>query len=65
MKNFTVLDWIAFGVLVVGGVNWGLIGFFNFDLVSTIFGVMSAASRVIFGLVGLSALYAISWSFRD
>ncbi len=65
MKNFTVVDWIAFSVLVIGGVNWGLIGFFNFDLVSTIFGVMSVASRVIFGLVGLSALYAISWSFRD
>lgn len=65
MKNFTVLDWAAFSILIIGGINWGLIGLFNFDLVSTIFGVMSAASRVIFGLVGLSALYAISFPLRD
>ncbi len=65
MNKFTVVDWAAFVILVIGGVNWGLIGFFNFDLVSTLFGVMSTASRIIYGLVGVSALYSISFPFRD
>lgn len=65
MNKFTVVDWAAFVILVIGGVNWGLIGFFNFDLVSTLFGAMSTASRIIYGLVGVSALYSISFPFRD
>lgn len=65
MKNFTVLDWAAFAILIIGGVNWGLIGFFSFDLVSTIFGVMSTASRVIYGLVGISAIYSVFFALRD
>ena len=59
MKNLNALDWIAFVLLVIGGLNWGLVGFFNFDLVSTLFGVMSTVSRVVYGLVGLSAIYVI------
>jgi uncharacterized membrane protein YuzA (DUF378 family) len=59
MKNLNALDWIAFVLLVIGGLNWGLVGFFNFDLVSTLFGVMSVVSRVVYGLVGLSAIYVI------
>jgi uncharacterized membrane protein YuzA (DUF378 family) len=50
------LHCVTFLLLVVGGVNWGLVGFFEFDLVATIFGDMSAVSRVVYGLVGLSAL---------
>lgn len=59
MKNLTVLDWIAFVLVIIGGLNWGLVGFFNFDLVATIFGAMTLASKIVYGLVGLSALYLI------
>jgi len=54
MKSIDVLAAI---LLVVGGLNWGLVGFFNFDLVAAIFGDMSAISRVVYILVGLSGLY--------
>ena len=53
------LDVIVAVLLVIGGLNWGLIGFFNFDLIATIFGGMSALTRLIYCVVGLSALYQI------
>ncbi len=53
------LNWIIFVLVVIGGLNWGLIGFFNFDLVASIFGDMTMASRVVYSLVGLSALAMI------
>ena len=59
MKNFDVIFAV---LLVVGGLNWGLVGFLGFDLVASIFGPMSALSRVVYGLVGLAAIYqALSW----
>ena len=58
MNRLNWLDWTAFVLLVVGGLNWGLVGVFGFDLVGAVFGV-GTASRVVFGLVGLAALYAI------
>ena len=53
------ISWTAFTFVIVGGLNWGLIGFFNFDLVASLFGAMSDVSRVVYGLVGLSALYML------
>ena len=47
-------------LLIVGGLNWGLVGAFNFDLVTAIFGEGSALSRAVYGLVGLSALWQIA-----
>jgi len=58
------IDWIALILLMVGGLNWGLVGFFNFDLVAWIFGAMSTASRVVYSLVGLSALWEIIYLLR-
>lgn len=58
MKNLNAFDWIAFIVLIIGGVNWGMISLFNIDLVSSLFGVMTTFTRVVYGLVGLSALYS-------
>jgi hypothetical protein len=56
------LDVIVAVLLVVGGLNWGLVGFFSFDLVGAIFGPMSALSRIVYGLVGLAAVYqGLSW----
>jgi uncharacterized membrane protein YuzA (DUF378 family) len=57
MKKLNAVDWVALVLLVVGGLNWGLVGFFNFDLVATIFGEMTVLSRIVYGIVGLSAIY--------
>lgn len=64
MKNLSAFDFIALALLIIGGLNWGLIGLFNYDLVASIFGTMSILSRIVYGLVGLSAIYiaAISMS---
>ncbi len=50
-------DWLMIGLVVVGAINWGLVGFFSFDLVAFLFGEMSVLSRVIYALVGLSGVY--------
>ncbi len=56
------IDVIVAVLLVVGGLNWGLVGLFRFDLVATIFGEMSIISRVVYSLVGLAAAYqALGW----
>ena len=56
------LDITTLTLLIVGGLNWGLVGAANFDLVATLFGQMSPLSRVVYLLVGLSALYqAVQW----
>ncbi|WP_269913979.1 DUF378 domain-containing protein [Acinetobacter sp. HY1485] len=57
--RMSTVDWIAYVLTIVGGLNWGLVGAFNFNLVSAIFGDMSALSRIIYVLVGLSAIYLI------
>ena len=57
--KINILDWVAIVLVIVGGLNWGLVGAFNFDLVATIFGVMSALSRIVYVLVGLAAIYLI------
>lgn len=59
MMKMTPLDWIAFLLLIIGGLNWGLVGFFEYDLVASIFGDLSAVSKVVYALVGLSALYLL------
>ena len=49
-------------LLVIGGLNWGLVAFFGFDLVAYLFGNMTFASRIVYGLVGICAVYqAIMW----
>jgi uncharacterized membrane protein YuzA (DUF378 family) len=57
------LDVVAGGLLLVGGLNWGLVAVAEFDLVAWIFGLefgeTNAASRVVYGLVGLAAVYGI------
>ena len=53
------LDLIVWALLAIGGLNWGLVGIFNFDLVAAIFGEMSVLSRLVYSLVGLAAIYDI------
>jgi uncharacterized membrane protein YuzA (DUF378 family) len=56
--------WISLVLLVVGGLNWLLVGLFDFDLVAAIFGSMSAASRTVYTLVGIAAIVVLLTSFR-
>lgn len=60
-----VIDKIALVLIIIGAINWGLIGFFGFNLVDTIFGEMSIISRIIYALVGLSGLWGIKLLFDD
>ncbi|MGN0819157.1 MAG: DUF378 domain-containing protein [Christensenellaceae bacterium] len=54
---------IAFILVIVGALNWMLIGTFSFDLVATLFGTMSVMSRIVYGLVGIAGLYMIFYIF--
>lgn len=53
------IDIIVAALLVIGGLNWGLVGIFNFNLVASIFGNASFISNFVYALVGLSALYQV------
>lgn len=57
--NLKILDVIVSILLVIGGINLGLLGFFNFNLIAAIFGEATEVSRVLYALVGLGALYEI------
>ena len=59
MKKLNGLDWLSLILVIIGGLNWGLVGAFKFDLVAAIFGDMSAISRIVYLLVGLAAIYTI------
>lgn len=60
-----VVDKIALVLIIIGAINWGLIGIFNFNLVGAIFGDMTVLSRIIYGLVGVSGLWGIKLLFDD
>lgn len=59
------LDTTALVLVIIGAINWGLIGFFRFDLVASIFGTMSVWSRIIYAIIGIAGLYAISFFAKD
>ena len=65
MANKGVLGWTAFVLVVIGGLNWGLVGAFGFDLVAALFGAASALSRIVYVLVGLSAIYMAVMAFGE
>lgn len=60
-----VIDKIALVLIIIGAINWGLIGIFKFDLVATIFGNMTMLTRIIYSLVGISGLWGIKLLFDD
>lgn len=62
--EMSAIDWIAMALLIVGGINWGLVGLFNLDLVATLFGEQSLISRIIYLAVGISALYSLYLSSK-
>jgi len=69
--NRSPLDRLALVLVIIGALNWLLVGIFGYDLVTSIFGgnlftgTMSVFSRVVFALVGISGLYAITLLFRE
>ncbi|APR76573.1 DUF378 domain-containing protein [Minicystis rosea] len=63
-RDLSTLDWIAVALSVIGAINWGLVGLFNFNVVSAIFGQMSTLTRIIYVLVGLAGLYLLYLSTR-
>lgn len=65
MMFMKIIDTIALILIIIGAINWGLIGIFNFNLVDTIFGAMSVISRIIYILVGISGLWGIKLLFND
>ncbi len=54
-----VIAWISFVLVIIGGINWGLVGFFNFNLVEALFGAAPALMRIIYALVGIAAIIMI------
>ena len=66
VKSMMIIDKIALSVLLIGGINWGSVGIFNFDIVGWIFGgTSSIGARIIYVIVGLCALWCISLLFRE
>lgn len=59
------LDTTALILVIIGAINWGLIGFFQYDLVASLFGTMSSFTRIVYAVVGICGLYAISFLGRD
>jgi len=57
--RLTSLDWLALLLVLIGGVDWGLVGIFRFDVIAWLVGPMSTAARVIYALVGIAALYCL------
>ena len=62
--NLRCLDYTVLIIAIIGAINWGLIGFFNFDLVAFLFGNMTWLSRIIYAAVGIAGLYLISYFGR-
>ena len=64
MLKLNATGWVALVLVIVGAVNWGLVGVFNdFNFVNAVFGEMSALSRIVYTLVGLSAIYLMITGF--
>ncbi|EHI98260.1 MULTISPECIES: DUF378 domain-containing protein [unclassified Clostridium] len=60
-----LLDTIVLILVIIGGINWGLVGLFQFNLVDSIFGTLSLLSRIIYSLVGIASIYSISFFMKE
>ena len=65
MQKMSTVGWVAFVLVVIGGLNWGLVGVAGFNLVDTIFGAGSTLSAIVYDLVGLSSIYLIFMAFSS
>ena len=57
--GLSAVDWIAMILMIVGGINWGLVGGFDTNLVSSLFGVQTPVTRFVYALVGIASLWGI------
>jgi hypothetical protein len=64
MNKLNTIDWVALVLVIVGGLNWGLVGLLDFDLVATLLGDMSTLARIVYVLVALSAVYLLVTSTK-
>ena len=64
LMTLSVLDWIALIIVIVGGLNWGLVGLMNIDLIGVVLGEGTNASRLVQLLVGAAAVYSIYFAWR-
>ena len=62
--NTKGIDYTILTIAIIGAINWGLIGFFDFNLVASVFGSMSWISRIVYALVGICGLYLICFYMR-
>jgi uncharacterized membrane protein YuzA (DUF378 family) len=62
--KLNALDWIAMVLMIIGGLNWGLVGLINYDVLAGLFGTQSAVARTMYVVVGVAALYAIYTSAK-
>jgi len=59
MLKLNVIGWITLALVIIGSINWALVGIFDFNFVETIFGEMSPISRLIYIIVGISSIYLL------
>jgi len=59
-----ILDWVALALVIIGGLNWGLVGLLSLDLVQVLFGWMPILATIIYVLVGLSAVYMVYFAVK-
>lgn len=60
-----ILKLVAYILVIIGALNWGLVGFFNFDLVAMILGDMTLVSRIVYDIIGVAAIVYLVMSYRD
>lgn len=66
MKGVIILKKLILIIMIIGGINWGLIGFFDYNLVASIFGAnLEIVSRIIYAVVGLASLWGITFLFKN
>lgn len=58
-KKMDTLSWVATILVLIGGINWGLIGFFKFNIVEALFGTWAMGIRIVYGIVGVATLIAV------
>lgn len=58
-SRMSALDWVAMALMVIGGLNWGMVGLYDIDVVATLFGTQTPVSRTIYTAVGIAALYSL------
>ncbi len=63
-KHHSALDMVVLVLLILGAINWGLVGLMGMDLVASVLGMGTMLAKVVYGLIGVSGLYAITWLFK-